>query len=209
MVTKPEAAKMEAAKTDAEKHGADKPVKTKSPLRSKKMLIIIIGALLILALAGGLAFFFISKQRAAALPDAESGPAAAAHAAPKGPPVYLPLENMVVNLADPGGEKVAQVGITLQVLDAHASDSVKAYLPSIRSGILLLIAQRTAEELLSQAGKQKLADDILRETSLPFGGVKEDPAGKASAAKAKKTSKSAAAAEYPVVGVLFSSFIVQ
>ena len=194
MATKPEAAKPET----------DEPVKR--PAKGKKMLIIIIAGVLLLALAGGLAFYLISKQRAAALEGTEGAPVAAAHVAPKGPPVYLPLDNMVVNLADPGGEKVAQVGITLQVLDAHASDSVKAYLPSIRSGILLLISQRSAEELLSQEGKQRLAKDILRETLIPFGGAAADvaPGG-----VKKKTVKAADQAEMPVVGVLFSSFIVQ
>lgn len=170
------------------------------------MLIIIVAVVLLVVLAGGLAFYFISKQRAAALEGAEGAPAAAAHVAPKGPPVYLPLDNMVVNLADPGGEKVAQVGITLQVIDSHASDSVKAYLPLIRSGILILISQRTADELLSQEGKQKLAKDILRETLIPFGGAAAEVAP---GIVKKKAVKAADQAEMPVVGVLFSSFIVQ
>jgi flagellar protein FliL len=127
-------------------------------------------------------------------------------ASPKTPPVYLPLDNMVVNLADPGGDRVAQVGITLEVQDIKASDSVKVYLPAIRSGILMLISQRTAEELLSQDGKVALAKAILREASIPFGGG-DEPADDAESGK-KKTKK-AAAPEYPVVGVLFSSFIVQ
>ena len=194
MATKPEAAKPEA----------DEPVKRLA--KGKKMLIIIIAAMLVLALAGGLAFYFISKQRAAALEGSDGAPAAAAHAAPKGPPVYLPLDNMVVNLADPGGEKVAQVGITLQVIDAHASESVKAYLPSIRSGVLMLISQRTSGELLTQEGKQKLANDIWREALIPFGGGE---AGVTPAGVKKKAVKAAAQAELPVVGVLFSSFIVQ
>ncbi len=194
MATKPEAAKPET----------DEPVK--KPAKGKKMLIIIIAVVLLLALAGGLAFYFVSKQRAAALEGEGGAPATAAHAAPKGPPVYLPLDNMVVNLADPGGEKVAQVGITLQVLNAKASDSVKVYLPTIRSGILLLISQRTAEELLSQEGKQKLAKDILRETLIPFGGAAAEVAP---GSVKKKAVKAGDQAEMPVVGVLFSSFIVQ
>ncbi len=110
---------------------------------------------------------------------------------------------MVVNLADPGGERVAQVGITLEVIDAHASDSVKAYMPTIRSGVLMLLSQKTADELLSAEGKQKLIEEILRETSVPFGGgEEEDPA-------ASKKKKKKAAVQYPVVGVLFSSLIVQ
>ena len=161
-------------------------------------------------LAGG-AFFYISKQRAAAAEDADGGASekTTAHAAPKTPPAYLPLDSMVVNLADPGGEKVAQVGITLEVVDAHAVDSVKAYLPTIRSGILLLISQRTAEELLKPEGKQQLAKDILRETSLPFGGGDDEHEDESPRPKKKKKAAKSAHSDMPVVGVLFSSFIVQ
>lgn len=181
----------------------------KAPAKSKKMLIIILGAVLVLALGGGGAFFFISKQRAAAAEGEDAVPEkAAAHSGPKTPPAYLPLDNMVVNLADPGGEKVAQIGITLEVVDAHASDTVKAFLPTIRSGVLMLISQRTAEELLSAEGKSKLAKDILRETSIPFGGG-EDAHGSEEPAPKKKAAKKDAHSDMPVVGVLFSSFIVQ
>lgn len=186
----------------------------KAPAKSKKMLIIILGAVLVLALGGGGAFFYISKQRAAAeegADGAEKTPAKVAHAAPKKPPAYLPLDNMVVNLADPGGERVAQIGITLEVTDAHASDTVKAYLPTIRSGILMLISQRTADELLKQEGKEKLAKDILRETEIPFGGGGDDEHEDESASAKKKNGKknNVVRVDYPVVGVLFSSFIVQ
>lgn len=187
----------------------------KPPPKSKKKLIIIIAAVLLLVLGGGGAFLYISKQKAAAAalaeedggePAAHAPAAAAAHGADKSPPVYLPMDNMVVNLADPGGERVAQVGITLQVVDAHASDSVKAYMPTIRSGVLMLLSQKTSEELLSAEGKQKLIEEILRETSIPFGGG-EDEAD--AAPNPKKKAKKKAAVQYPVVGVLFSSLIVQ
>ena len=148
-----------------------------------------------------------TRASAASEGDETTAPVAAHGPAPT-PPVYLPLETMVVNLADPGGEKVAQVGITLEVRDSHASDSVKAYLPTLRSAILMLISQRTAEELLSAEGKQKLAQDILDEAAVPFGGgakghgAEEAPTGKKSKSKAPPP-------QYPVVKVLFSSFIVQ
>ncbi len=188
----------------------------KAPAKSKKLLIIIVAAVLVVVLGGGGAFFYISKQRAAAA-AAEEGDETGAlkvatQAAPKAPPAYLPLDSMVVNLADPGGERVAQVGITLEVSDVASVDKVKAFLPTIRSGVLMLISQRTAEELLTQEGKQKLAKDILRETSRPFGGGEDEAAVVQSAASKaqKKTSKAKAGQpDYPVVGVLFSSFIVQ
>ncbi len=189
----------------------------KAPAKGKKMLIIILGVVLLLALIGGGAIVFISKQRASsedggdghAPAPAKAAPPPTVHAAvPKTPPVYLPLDNMVVNLADPGGERVAQIGITLEVQDAKAVDTVKAVLPAIRSSVLMLIARRTSEELLKQEGKEKLIKDILCEASIPFGGDSCDEEEDTSSAKAKK-KKPRAVILYPVVGVLFSSFIVQ
>lgn len=189
---------------------SDKPADAeggKPKAKSKKMLIIIVAVLLVVVLGGGGAFFYISKQRAAAAEEGDDAASAktAAADAHKAPPTYLPLDNMVVNLADPGGERVAQVGITLELIDAKAADQVKSYLPTIRSGVLMLISQRTAEELLKSEGKEKLAKDIVREASLPFGGGDEVHADETPTKKKKK----AAHPEFPVVGVLFSSFIVQ
>jgi flagellar FliL protein len=190
-----------------------------APKGKKKLMIIIAAVVLLLVLGGGGAFWYISKQKAAAaaLAAEEEGgdgasathaPAADAHGDKKAPPVYLPMDNMVVNLADPGGERVAQVGITLVVSDAHASDSVKAYMPTIRSGVLMLLSRKTSEELLSPEGKQKLIEEILVETSVPFGGGHKAESEEPPVASNKKPKKQAAV-QYPVVGVLFSSLIVQ
>lgn len=180
-----------------------------APPKSKKLLIIILAAVLVLLLvAGGAAFFLLKKHSSSA--DEEEDAPAASHAEvtkvpvkvdPKALPAYLPLDPMVVNLADEGGERVAQVGITLEIEDAHMVDTVKAYLPAIRSSILMLLSQRTAEELLKAEGKQKLADDIVDAAAEPFGG------GHDSESNSKK--KKRVQVQYPVVGVLFSSFIVQ
>jgi flagellar FliL protein len=175
---------------------------------SKKLLIIILAVVLLLVLAGGGAWFYISSQRAAAAagldeeesaaPAARKAAAPARHAEPGKPPVYLPLDNMVVNLADPGGEKVAQVGVVFEVADAKTLESVKQFMPTIRSGVLMVLSQRTSEELLKIEGKEKLAAAILREADKPFGGGDPD-----------ETEKMRARAGYPVNRVLFSSFIVQ
>ena len=107
---------------------------------------------------------------------------------------------------------MAQIGITIELADSHSADTVKAYLPSIRSGILLLISQRTSQELLQREGKEKLAQDILQEVSRPLGFGEDMPIPK-SAKKAVPTGKKKKDAEpvesNPVKRVLFSSFIVQ
>lgn len=185
------------------------PVKAKS----KKMLIIVLGVVLVLVLVGGAgAFWFLSKRAHA---DDEEGGAPVAKEAPKVAPTFLPMENMVVNLADPGGDRFAQIGITLEVADAKTAESVKQYMPSIRSGILLLVSQRTSTELLQREGKEKLANDILREVSRPLGySVQaerprsasrndESGAGEDDRPARRKTERN------PVYGVLFSSFIIQ
>lgn len=193
MATKPEAAKPDAGES------------AKAPAKNKKLLLVGGLVFLVLALAGGGAWFVVSKNNAADDGDVEE----VAHVAPKGPPTFMPLDNMVINLADPGGEKVAQIGITLELADAHATDKVKMYLPSIRSGILLLISQRTAEELLLIEGKEKLAADILVEAARPFEAADAGHSTKAGVKAKKKKVEKNPTDENPVRGVHFSSFIVQ
>lgn len=178
------------------------------PPKSKKMLIIILAAVVLLGGAGGA--WFVMKPK----PDADEE---VAHAKPAAPPTFLPLDSLVVNLADPGGDRFAQIGITLEITDAHAADQVKAFMPVIRSGILMAISQRTTQELLGVEGKEKLALDIKREVSRPLGFEEEDeheeveekPAPKKGAkGKPDKKPKKKHAVS-PIQRVLFSSFIVQ
>lgn len=182
--------------------------------RGKKLLIVAVLALVLMGAA--VAGWVMWSRHNAALAEGDGEDGAAAHAAAKVPPTFLPLENMVINLADPGGERMAQIGITVELSDPKAVDKVKAYLPSIRSAILLLISQRTAAELLQREGKEKLAHDILREVSKPLGftvGPLAEPAARPASGAAPKTVKKPKAGENaepnPVQGILFSSFIVQ
>ena len=46
--------------------------------------------------------------------------AVAAETSAKVAPTFLPMENMVVNLADPGGERFAQIGVTLELADGRS-----------------------------------------------------------------------------------------
>ncbi|MDO9134485.1 flagellar basal body-associated protein FliL [Hydrogenophaga sp.] len=174
--------------------------------KSKKLLFIIIGVV-VLALIGAAAALFILKKNTAEDDEyADDEPVAHVAKDPKTAPVYMPLENMVVNLADPGGNRFIQLGLTLQLQDAKTEADVKAYMPSIRSDILLLISQRTADEMLQVQGKEKLAKDIIAAVSKEMGYEMPEPAAAEEGAPKKKKSK---AAPNPVQAVLFSSLIVQ
>ena len=119
-----------------------------APAKSKKMLVIIIGVVVaVLVLGGGAAAWLVASRSHA---DEEEDAAPTRKETPKVAPTFLPMENMVVNLADPGGDRFAQIGITLELDDAKTAEQVKLYLPSIRSGVLLLVSQRTSDELLQR-----------------------------------------------------------
>ncbi|MGS5088832.1 flagellar basal body-associated FliL family protein [Hydrogenophaga sp. A37] len=188
---------------------AEAPAKPKS----KKLLFIIIGVVVLALLGGGAAFFLMQKSHAEdedeeGVTTEEQTEHAPKHDA-KNPPTFLPLDSMVVNLADPGGNRFAQLGITLQLTDPQIAEDMKAYMPSIRNGILILVSQRTAEDMLGIEGKEALTQAIIGEISRVMGYEYEDPnAAPATAPKGKKAKRKRATPN-PVSGVLFSSFIVQ
>ena len=178
-----------------------------APVKAKSKKLIVIGAVLVLLVivGAGAAWFLASRSQAA---EDEEGAEPVRKEAVKVVPTFLPMENMVVNLADPGGDRFAQIGITLEVSDAKTAEQIKQYLPSIRSGILMLTSQRTSEELLQREGKEKLAADILTEVSAPLGfgtGAKkrsrDDEDADEDGPRANRKG--------PVRRVLFSSFIIQ
>jgi len=189
----------------------------------KKKLIIIIAVAALVLVGGGVAAMVMMKKKAA---DAEASEgeadthapakAAAPKHDPKAVPVFVPLDPFTVNLADKDAERFAQVGITLEIEDAHLGDQIKAYTPAIRHNILMAIADRTAAELMSREGKSKLAEKVRKEVSRALGVEVDDEEEEAPAdedkpkADAKKKKKKKKAEPYlPVKAVHFSNFIIQ
>jgi flagellar FliL protein len=200
--------------------------------------LIIIAVVVILVLVGGVGAIFVTKQRqaaaaAAALAAEEAGDddeeAAAkpdaAHAAKhddsaKGghqqPPIFIPLDPFVVNLADRDADRYLQVGLTLETQDPHAGDLLKSYMPAIRNAILLVLSHKTSADLLSQQGKEQLATEIrsaaARAMGLDVEGAPEviDPHGDpASKSAVKKKKKKKTFETNPIVHVHYANFIIQ
>lgn len=169
--------------------------------KGKKLLFVIIGVV-VLALAGAGGALFLLKKNAAEDAELEEEEAVVKPVDPKTAPTFLPLDNMVVNLADPGGNRYIQVGLTLQLQDSATGDAVKAFMPSIRSQVLLLLSRSTSEEVLSAEGKEKLGKDIIAAVSEVMGYPMPKDAGEGEGKKKRGPDS-------PVQAVLFSSFIVQ
>lgn len=191
------------------------------PAKGKKKLIIIIAAaLLVVAAGGGGAVFYMKKKAAeaaaAAEADGEGGASPkhkkdAKHDASH-PPAFLPLDPFIVNLADKEVDRYAQIGITLELDESKTADTLKAYMPAIRNGILMVLAHKSSAELLERKGKEALADEIMREVVKPLGIETDEPEAedeKADADAKPKKKKKKAEVELPVKHVHFSNFIIQ
>jgi flagellar FliL protein len=197
---------------------ADAAAEGSAPPKGKKKLIVILAAVLALAGVGGGATVYVMKKKAAeaaAAAAAEDGDddaedAAPAHAEAKKdhahPPTFVPLDPFVVNLADKDVDRFAQIGVTLEVEDAKTGEQLKAYMPAIRNGVLMVLSHKTSQELLQREGKELLAREILRESMLPLGvDISESTEG----SKKKKKKEKEADEVQPVKNVYFSNFIVQ
>lgn len=194
---------MSAAAATADESAPAKP-------KSKKLLFILIGVVVLALLGAGGALYVIKKNAAAAAAgDGEEEIVADKHDEHKTPPTFLPLDSMVINLADPGGNRFVQMVITLQLKDAKTGEDIKLYMPTIRNSILMLASQRTAQQILLIQGKEELAGEIVREISHIMGyELDEEHAGSEDDSGSSK-KKRRSAAPNPLQGVLFSSFIVQ
>lgn len=113
--------------------------------------------------------------------------------AKKREPVFVSLEQFTVNLADEGGERFAQIGVTLEVADEHVDKALRAVMPSVRNSVLLLLSSKKSEELLTLDGKKQLAAQIADSAAAELGW---------SASKDADRPK-------PIAAVNFSHFIVQ
>ncbi|MBP7132116.1 MAG: flagellar basal body-associated FliL family protein [Aquabacterium sp.] len=198
----------------------------------KKLILIVVGVLLVLLLAGGVTAYLLMKKSMAS--DAEGADAGDEHAEqtedPKAqskakmeaatPPIFVPLDPFIVNLADRETERFAQIGINLQVDDAKVGEDMKLYMPAIRNAILLILSHKTAEELLTAEGKIKLAGEIQRGAARAMGYEIAEPApeetvepsadGETEApAPQKKRKKKKAESYNPIVQVHYANFIIQ
>ncbi len=201
----------------------------------KKLIIIVAAVLLLLVIGGGAAVFLLKKKAAAAAAEGEDSTtsASAEHHSDKPdlkhPPTFLPIDPFVVNLADKEADRYAQIGITFEVEDAKFAESMKAFMPAIRNGILMILSHKSSKDLLDRAGKEQLAGEILRESARTMGIEVGEPAAVVEKVAETETDKPAAddedtkpnkkketakkakapAEPNPIKHVHFSNFIVQ
>jgi flagellar FliL protein len=114
-------------------------------------------AVIVLLGGGGAAYWMYARGGEAPAEGAEAAPA---HEEEAG--VAVPLEPFVVNLADPGGSRFLRVNLSLVVAEEHALEFEEnpTVMARVRSAILELLAQQTADPLITPDGKTALKKAI-------------------------------------------------
>jgi flagellar FliL protein len=176
--------------------------KDAKPTRKSGKLLWIIVAVLVLAGAGGGVYAFLFQT-----PNEHKAPV-------QEPAVFVPLETFTVNLLPTEGvQQYLQVNVTLKISGRANEEAVKSRMPEVRNGILMLLSGKRANELLSSAGKEKLALDVgdavrkLVEPAKPVEKSEVPAAPEASAAPAAEGNSGAQAPRQ--FEVLFTGFIIQ
>jgi len=196
---------------------ADAPA---APKKSSKKLVIIAAAVVVIAAGAGGWYFTKGKH--------DDSHAAEVKAELPKTPIFVPLETFTVNLQRESTDQYLQLGLTLKVFELENEAKIKTNLPDIRSKILQLLTTKTATELLSAEGKNKLIKEItiLSNASIGIVNPPEHPAKTAPIAAASEVVEATpdtqggeeathkAEAKKPaekkgVVDVLFTSFIIQ
>jgi flagellar protein FliL len=85
-------------------------------------------------------------------------------AAPKGPPLYMPMDPpLVVSLEDNGSIRFLQVTVELMSRDEHVIAALKTHMPVIRNNLLMLLGGQPIASLTNREDKEKIRQLALAE----------------------------------------------
>lgn len=158
------------------------------PKKGRTLVAALTIFMLVLVAGGGVGAFFILRHRAPADVESAESSGSAEPAKPVAPALgMLALEPFVVNLADAGGTHFLRVSIRLLVDDRERTEHIQkneVVLTRLRSAILELLTQQTAERLITPEGKEALKKAVATRAAPVLGDAK-------------------------VSDVLFSDFVVQ
>lgn len=134
--------------------------------KSKKGLLIIIG--LVVVLAGAVGGYFYMQHKAELKREQEAEEKRPENILKRqlmerkenAAPIYIALDEMIVNLPGRGGEHYLQTKIVLRTNDSSTEDKIKTFNPIIRDKIITVLSSRQMQELATVEGKTMLAREI-------------------------------------------------
>lgn len=121
--------------------------------------------LLVLTIFTGTILYLMLSDGAAKTPVAETAKAPA----PAAEPLYVKVGPMTVNLQGGDyGQRLLYIGLSLKTSDEKTRAALNRYMPELQSRLLILLSGQDGEMLISPAGKEQLATDVLGLLDTPF-----------------------------------------
>lgn len=145
---------------------ADKKADTAAPGKSNKktIMMVAIGLALVAGAASGGYLLGKGSQPAAAPAQAQAQAAAAVPGGGGQPTAVGPMVNMdsfVINILEEKETRYLKAAITLELDTLPTADEVKLRMPQIRDAILLLVGNKTFNEVRDLQGKLQLRAEML------------------------------------------------
>jgi flagellar FliL protein len=76
------------------------------------------------------------------------------------PPVFVPMDELIVNLPGRGGESYLQAKIVLRAADGSVEGRLKQFMPLVRDRVITVLSSRPKDQLATVEGKQMLAKEV-------------------------------------------------
>lgn len=136
------------------------PKKNAGGSKSRFLIIFLVAFIALGASAiAGYTWYELKKVEAKVSSSTELQKAAVAQT-----PVFMPLETFTVSLKpDADGDRVLYIGVTLRLDNEQSRKVLEEYLPDVRSRLLVLFSQQSAQTLATDEGKKKLRTQIADE----------------------------------------------
>jgi flagellar FliL protein len=150
------------AKERVEKEAIETPEEVPKKKKGKLLIILLAVIVLLAGVAVGAYFFLFSKNQ-------EGEKAVFSKKTQEASGVNFSFEPFVVNLMDAGGTKYLKVSIQIELSDAKFIEKAKNRTPQIRDAIIILITNKTSEELITAEGKIILKDEIKQRANQILG----------------------------------------
>jgi flagellar protein FliL len=128
----------------------------------KKLIIIIAAAVVLLLIIGGAAFFFLKSapvEEEAVDPGLDVPVPEITRSHQIGPMVEI--SEFIVNIISEEDRHYVKASLTLELNKEEAVEETNKRMPQIRDAILLLVGNKTYEELQDLQGKKQLKAELL------------------------------------------------
>jgi flagellar FliL protein len=134
------------------------------PGKSKKKLFIIIGIVILVLLIGGVvAGFFLLKNKPAVPEGKDPGSSVPVPELTQGAAIgpMVDIEEFIVNIISADSSHYVKTSLTVELTNELTREEVENRMPQVREAILLLLGNKTYEELQDLQGKRQLKAELM------------------------------------------------